>query len=724
MTIKTKFDMKKILIIISGIILMSGCTKIEKYPAVRGLLERIIPEKASSFIIDSIASEKGLDVFELESKGGKIIIRGSSPTAASYGINYYLNHYCHCQVSRVGINMKMPEKMPAIPTKIHIASPYRYRYFLNYVTYNYNMSFWSWEQWQRDLDWMALHGINLVLAMNGMEAVWQNTLQKFGFSDHEIKEFIPGPAYQSWWLMDNLEGWGGPVSQEWINNRAELQKQVVARMREFSMEPVMQGFYGMVPIKMKEKFPENNIISTGEWCGFKRPYMILPSDTLFSKMAKVFYDVQKKLYGPANFFAGDPFHEYESAAMVDLTMVGRGIQKSMLEAFPSSTWVLMGWRDNPSDKLLAGTDKAHLLIQDLTCEENPSYNKRNAFNNSNFIWCTVMNYGGTSGHNTNLDVYTKAPVEALNSKYAPYLKGIGMMMEGDKTMPLNYELVYDMAWHNQSPDAAQWLKNYLLARYGIENDKLKEVQQLLRKSAYAAKPVTQHGTVVDRWQILDESFNHPKASSWVSNNIANYNIKDFEKAVALLAECSNELKNADTYQVDLVDLTRQALTMRFDKLYLDLKTANNEKNIVRFDSIALAITSMIRDMDKLLSTRKEFMLGAWIDAARNIAPTVAEQANFEWNARALVTIWGLPTVQLYDYSQREWSGLLVNHYLPRWQMFFDYKRAKMKGKKVSEPDYYAYGANWCKETKKFPSEPVGDAVKVSLEMISKYGIGK
>lgn len=32
---------------------------------------------------------------------------------------------------------------------------------------------WDWERWQKEIDWMALQGINLPLAFTGQESIWQ-----------------------------------------------------------------------------------------------------------------------------------------------------------------------------------------------------------------------------------------------------------------------------------------------------------------------------------------------------------------------------------------------------------------------------------------------------------------------------------------------------------------------------------------------------------------------
>ncbi|NJM15613.1 MAG: hypothetical protein HC896_09805 [Bacteroidales bacterium] len=138
--------------------------------------------------------------------------------------------------------------MPAVKDTIALTAAHSLRYYMNYCTFNYTASFWDWDNWQQEIDWMALNGINMPLAIVGTEAVWQNTLRQFNFTEKEISGFIPGPAYTAWWLMGNLEGWGGPVSQEWINSRVALQQKILQRMRAFGMQPVFQGFYGMVPV--------------------------------------------------------------------------------------------------------------------------------------------------------------------------------------------------------------------------------------------------------------------------------------------------------------------------------------------------------------------------------------------------------------------------------------------------------------------------------------------
>ena len=64
--------------------------------AVNAFIKRIVNEKAISFQAEFIPQENGKDVFEIESKNGEIILRGSNGLSVASALNYYLRNYCHC----------------------------------------------------------------------------------------------------------------------------------------------------------------------------------------------------------------------------------------------------------------------------------------------------------------------------------------------------------------------------------------------------------------------------------------------------------------------------------------------------------------------------------------------------------------------------------------------------------------------------------------------------
>ena len=112
----------------------------------------------------------------------------------------------------------------------------------------------------KEIDFMAMNGINMPLTPIGSEAVWYETLQEFNFTKKEALSFISGPAFWAWQLMTNIDSYIPPKSEEYVYNRLELGKKIIKRCVEFGMQPIQQGFSGHVPTLLKEKYPNAAIL--------------------------------------------------------------------------------------------------------------------------------------------------------------------------------------------------------------------------------------------------------------------------------------------------------------------------------------------------------------------------------------------------------------------------------------------------------------------------------
>ena len=87
-------------------------------------------------------------------------------------------------------------------------------------------------------------------------------------------------------------------------------------MREYGIEPVFPGYSGMVPHNAKEKLGLN-VSDPGLWNGYRRPAFLQPTDPRFEEIASLYYKEMNKLYGKADYYSMDPFHEGGSVVGVD-----------------------------------------------------------------------------------------------------------------------------------------------------------------------------------------------------------------------------------------------------------------------------------------------------------------------------------------------------------------------------------------------------------------------
>jgi len=694
-------------------VFLFNCSPINKpneLEAIYNLIDRKIPGASKQFILELYKDTNCVSSYEISSFENKILLRGTDKIAISKAFNHYLQHYRNANISRGATQIQQTEKLPIPKNKISQSTQKQYRYYLNYCTYNYSMSFWDWTDWEQEIDWMALHGINLPLAIIGTEAVWQNTLRQFNFSEKEILAFIPGPAYTAWWLMDNIEGWGGPVSQKWIDSRVTLQQKILARMRELGMQPVLPAFYGMAPNLLIEKYPDNKIFKDGEWAGHQRPAFIDPTDSLFNKMAKIFYAEQEKLYGKALFYSGDPFHE-GGKKMGNLTTSALIIQKCMQTHSEKATWILQGWQESPTYELLAGTDKQHTIILDLFGEAQPFYEKRKSFNDRNFIWCNVNNFGNNTYMYANIDSIINVPIKLLKHQYSTNFKGIGLCVEGNLTDPLIYDLFYDVAWQDKTFNLNEWIKAYSTSRYGQENNKTTEAINLLTKTVYNA-PYRTENVLCARPSLTAD-----RVTSWAPTVKPIYSQDSLKQALKLLLSVEDQyIINTETYKFDVANITRQIVTgIAFDKLQKIRKSFEN-KDIQNFIKYKTDFLNLILYTDSLVSNMQGYSLYEWQQKAKNSALDTNQTQLFVWNANRIITLWANEkgAEWLHDYSYREWYGLLSNFYYQRWNIYFDFKLSELENKKVKEPDFYNWENNWAKQIFEYK-----EGIKLDLKKFSK-----
>ncbi len=77
-----------------------------------GVIQRTIPGIEKHIILEKIETNSTNDVFELETKDKKVIIRGTSGVAMASGFNYYLKNYCNVNISWCGKQVNMPAQLP------------------------------------------------------------------------------------------------------------------------------------------------------------------------------------------------------------------------------------------------------------------------------------------------------------------------------------------------------------------------------------------------------------------------------------------------------------------------------------------------------------------------------------------------------------------------------------------------------------------------------------
>lgn len=624
---------------------------------------------------------------------GVLNIEGSSPVALCRGFYDFVKSNRAGLYSWSGSNIRFPQQL-VDGTEKQVVSPFAHHYMFNVCTYGYSMPYWDWERWEKEIDWMALHGIDMPLALVGYEAIIARVWKKMGLTDDEINSYFVGPAHLPWMRMGNVSGIDGPLNEDWHRQQIALQHKILKRMKSLGMKPICPGFPGFIPEAFKRIYPNLHIIQT-HWGGAFCNWMISPQEELFSKIGTAFIREWEKEFGKNEYYLVDSFNEMDIPFPAKgskeryelLASYGDKVYQSIRHGNPDAVWTMQGWmfgyQRNIWDyetlgALVSKVPDDKMLLLDLAVDYNRhfwhsevNWEYYKGFYNKPWVYSVIPNMGGKTGMTGILDFYANGHLEALSSTNKGRLLAHGMAPEGIENNEVIYELLADAGWSDKEIDIHKWLKEYSCNRYGSCPAAVRRCWDLLLESVY--------GTFTDH-----PRYNWQFRPGTVRNGSINMN-PSFFKAIESFVEVGGQMKDNPLYLADLAEMTALYLGGKAELLVKAIDWQYEIGDTVRAAKFEKDFEHIMLGMDALLSTHPTLRLERWIEFAHKQAVTPEQHRQYERNARRIVTIWGPP---VDDYSARVWSGLIRDYYLPRWKHYFASRKTGVGF------DFAAWEKNW------------------------------
>lgn len=698
--------------------------------AAERLAHRLLGERAEEFEFKTIKPQKkskSPDVFSISGVNGKIVIGGNNANSMAVGLNYYLKNYAGTTVSWYKDDaVYIPEQFPIVEQEITVTSNVPQRFFLNYCTFGYTMPWWKWSDWERFIDWMALNGINMPLAITGQEAVWYKVWSEMGLSDQEIRSYFTGPAHLPWHRMCNIDGWQGPLPMEWIEGQAALQSQIVARERELGMKPVLPAFSGHVPAALKKHHPEVNIHPVGDWNKFEEKYQcsfLYANDPLFAQIQKLYLEEQTKLYGTDHIYGVDCFNEVAPPSWEpdSLREVGRTVINSLTAVDSEAKWLQMtwlfyydkNWTPERVKAYLSGVPKGRMILLDYFCDNTPLWERTDKFHGHDYIWCFLGNFGGTTFMIGNPNETSKR-IDKCFKEGGKNNVGLGSTLEGFDVNPYLYEFVFDKAWNRPVSDAETF--NALAKSRTGNSPEAQKAWQLLIDSVYTQRSGVGHATLNNSRPCLTG-----KGCNYVKNKIT-YKNSTLVDVWKLLLAAGGE--GRDSYEFDLVNVGRQALGNYFRDLRDDFNKAYKARDLDQLQALGGEMRVLLKDMTDLMACHPTFSLRRWLEDARAMTNDAQQKDYYERNARTLITYWG--GNRLFDYANRAYAELNDKFYAVRWNRFIDRVIADVRAgrefdQKAFNQEISEFEHNWAEPSQyKVYYLPDGDGVGLSRCLYEKY----
>eukprot|EP00947_MAST-08B_sp_MAST-8B-sp1_P004677 g4677.t1 len=564
---------------------------IQTVDAARGVIARVLgaegaPSLAAFHLTLLPAQADAADVFEVETTRDAatnattaVHLRATSGVGLASAFYYYLRNACDGSVTwgvdRSGVQLGAcggpSPRLPPLPAggpspRRRVATNSSVRYMFNFCTLSYSLAFASQEDWAFQVDWLALHGINMPLAAVGTEHVLALTYRKLGLTEAELQDFFPGPAFLGWNRMADMDGpWSGPLTPDWRLRRAQVANATYAAMRSLGMRPVLMGFSGHVPCSLRRVLPDIKLAPRQHWQGFNSSCLLDPADPAFGTVAGAFMAAQRSAFGDwgsGQYYATDQWNEINPARYDAeyLRGMSAAVYRSMAAFDKDAKWVLQAWflvsialcRQNqtaycsnpwllnstnstteprstmtPSAAVpypraaayLSGVPKGKLLILDLEANTYPVWKYTDAFYGHDFVWSVIHNFGEKTGMFGNLAAIAADPVEAAAAAPANF-KGIGLAMEGINNNPVVYELAAQTG--GQSPgdrDLVPWVRQWVASRYGLAKAAASSSTSSSSSSSSSSSPSSSSSSVAvsdahHAWDLMTDAAVGGVYTSW------------------------------------------------------------------------------------------------------------------------------------------------------------------------------------------------------------------
>ena len=155
--------------------------------------------------------------------------------------------------------------------------------------------------------------------------------------------------------------------------------------------------------------------------------------------------------------------------------------------------------------------------------------------------------------------------------------------------------------------------------------------------------------------------------------------------------------------------------------------SRKERALLEMHENGLVFLDSLKDLETILTTNENFLLGRWLKSAKALATNKQERKLYEFNARNQLTLWG-PDGEILDYAGKQWSGMFQDYYIPRWQLFFkSLETSLVKGTRFNQTRFInkfkkVLGKPFCLSTKSYPVKPSGDAVDIAVKLYQKWSL--
>ena len=611
------------------------------------LIKRNTPRIADQFLLKTIESDNGYDCYEIYSEGKKVVLAGNSPLSQAMAYYDYLGKYHGVVITSGDYDISTISSAPLPEEKISRTIKKKIRAMTSYESFSLNGNFRGFDRWEKEIDFMAMHGFNRALQPVGFDGVLFRTLTDIGMPENFCLEFSSGPAFLMNQLTGNIAGTNSVNSKEYLERKITVGKLISDRERSLGIEPIFPAAIPSVPFSLRKKYIKMDIFKAPMWYNFTHIFFIRPKNAFFSVFNKKFLTIQREALGETHSYIFEGVYESDKKGYNShLADLGKALEE-MLGEFDAEAVCYLHTSSINADFFKNCSGDRYIFLDN--CEMSKS---SDILNSRKYIPEISGNRYGRTGIYGNVQ-------KLCDNPFANSELGGALSFDSFDINPVYCAAALKAITTDGSFDRDEFIRDFCAKRYKTDSftDDIISLIDLCSSdectgSIICARPCTnvKHTAPYD---TMERDYDFHRLYQ-IAQNIAN-----------------SDDKKTDATRADLQSIVRQFLSDLAYPVYIKATEFFKEKNVRNFEQASNLFLEICEDIDRLLRTREETNFCTKYLEAQELGSSQEEKESLQINFLLLHTIWGpFDHSILYDTVWNEWGGLVKDYYEARWHMYY------------------------------------------------------
>ena len=611
------------------------------------LIKRNTPRIADQFILKTIESDNGYDCYEIYAEDKKVVLAGNCVLSQAMAYYDYLNRFHGVVITSGDYDISTLSSAPLPEEKIRRTVKKKIRAMTSYEKFSLEGNFWGFDRWEKEIDFMAMHGINRALQPVGFDGVLFRTLTDIGMPEKFCLEFSSGPAFLMNQLTGNIMGTNSVNSKEYLDRKITVGKLISDRERSLGIEPIFPAALPSVPFSMRRKYIKMDIFKAPMWYNFPPIFFIRPKNAFYSIFNKKFLTIQREALGETHSYIFEGIYESDKKGYNShLTDLGKALEE-MLGEFDEDAVCYLHTSSVNADFFKECKGERYIFLDDCGMAKSS-----NILDGKNYITEISGNRYGRTGIYGNVQKICDDP-------FADSPLGGALAFDTFDINPVFCAAALEALTSDGGFDRDEFVRDFCRKRYKTDafGDDIISLIDLCGSdeccgSIICARPCTnvKHTAPFD---TMERSYDFHK-------------LYDIAKSIL-----GSDAKKIDAMRADLQSIVRQFLSDLAYPVYLRATEFFREKNVRNFEQASNLFLEICEDIDRLLRTREETNFCTKYVEAQELGNGKEEKEALQVNYLLLHTIWGpFDHSILYDTVWNEWGGLVKDYYEARWHMYY------------------------------------------------------